>query len=150
MVSRKLLKTLMPLIVLLALSSYSFSQSSLPNGFMVIGHNTGIKQMSNKEVVQIFKGKYTNWSNNVQAIIVLPSSKNENAEIISKFIFNASKDAMMKYWLSLVFQGRANPPVFLEKDDDIVEYVMSNSGAIAIVRSINNPQVNKLTIKIVD
>lgn len=150
MVSRKLLKTLMPLIVLLALSNYSFSQSSLPNGFIVIGNNTAMKQLNSKEVIQIFKGKYTSWSNNEQAIIVLPSSKNENAEIISKYIFNSSKDAMMKYWLSLVFQGRANPPVFLEKDAEIIEYVESNSGSIAIIRSVNSSQVNKLTIKIVD
>lgn len=148
--SRKLLKRLMPLMILVALSSYSFSQSSLPNGFIVIGNNTALKQINSKEVIQIFKGKYTSWSNNEQAIIILPSSKNVNAEILSKFIFNNSKDAMMKYWLSLVFQGRANPPVFLENDTEIIEYVESNSGSIAIIRYINSSQVNKLTIKIVD
>jgi hypothetical protein len=40
---------------------------------------------------------------------------------------------MHRYWLSQVFQGRTNAPVFLEKWDDIVYKVREVEGAIALV-----------------
>ncbi len=150
MVSRFSIKALMSLLFLMALSTFSYSQYTLPTGYIVIGNNIGTKQLSTKEISQIFKGKYTSWPNNEQTIIVLPSSKNENVEVVAKFLFNGKKDVMMKYWLSLVFQGRANPPVFLERDKEIIEYVETNPGSIAIIKSTNSNLLNKITIKIVD
>lgn len=150
MVSRFSIKIIMALMFLMALGDSAYSQNTLPSGYIVIGNNIGSKQLSSKELNQIFKGKYTSWQNNEQTIIVLPSSKNENVEVVSKFLFNGNKDVMMKYWLSLVFQGRANPPVFLEKDKDIIEYIESNPGSISIIKSTNSNQLNKITIKIVD
>lgn len=148
MVSR--VKLLLSLLFLMALSAVSYSQNNLPSGYVVIANDIATKQLDSKELIQIFKGKYSSWPNNEQVIIVLPSTKNDNADEVAKFIFKSSKDAMMKYWLSLVFQGRANPPVFLEKDKDIIEYIESNPGSIAIIKSTNSNQLNKITIKIVD
>ncbi len=150
MVSKANLKILLLLMVLMVIGNFGYSQNSIPSGFVVIGNNIGHKQLSSREVVEIFKGKYSSWPNNEQSVIVLPSTKNENADIIAKYIFKSSKDAMMKYWLSLVFQGRANPPVFIEKDSDIIEYIESTPGAIGIVKSVNLNQSNKFTIKITD
>lgn len=148
MVSR--VKLLLSLLFLMALSAVSYSQNNLPSGYVVIANDIATKQLDSKELIQIFKGKYSSWPNNEQVIIVLPSTKNDNADEVAKFIFKSSKDAMMKYWLSLVFQGRANPPVFLEKDKDIIEYIESNPGSISIIKSTNSNQLNKITIKIVD
>lgn len=143
-------KLLLSLICLMALSVKSYSQNNLPYGYVVIANNIATKQLDSKELIQIFKGKYSSWPNNEQVIIVLPSTKNENADVLSRFIFKSSKDAMMKYWLSLVFQGRANPPVFIEKDSDIIEYIESTPGAIGIVKLVNLNQSNKFIIKITD
>ena len=41
--------------------------------------------------------------------------------------------AVQKFWLSLVFQGRANPPVFLDDDSDIINYVRKTPGALGVV-----------------
>jgi ABC-type phosphate transport system substrate-binding protein len=148
MVSRIITRTIFIAFFML-INAIAYSQK-LPDGFMVIGNDIGKKQLSNKELIEIFKGKYNSWNNKEQTIIVLPSSKHINSEIISKNIFLGNKDVMMKYWLSLVFQGRANPPVFLENDKDIVEYVETTPGSIAIIRYNATLQNSRLHIKIAE
>ena len=148
MVSR-LIKSIIITVFIVIVYATAYSQQ-IPEGYIVIANDIGKKQLSNKEVVEIFKGKYTSWNNNVQTIIVLPSSRHYSSELISKNIFKGSKDVMMKYWLSLVFQGRANPPIFLENDNEIINYVETTSGAIAIIKSNSTIQNSKLIIKIVD
>lgn len=117
---------------------------------MVIANDIGKKSVTNEELIQIFKGKYNLWPNNEQVVIVLPSSKHESVETISKHLYNSTKEAMMKYWLSLVFQGRANPPVFLESDAGIISYIESNPGAIGIIKIQNHNITTKYMIKVID
>ena len=52
---------------------------------------------------------------------------------------------MQKFWLSLVFQGRNNPPVFLDSDKDIISYIEKNPGAIGII-SRSNTDINTALI----
>ena len=66
-------------------------------------------------------------------IIVLPSKKNISIAEISSYIYETSTTGMQKFWLSQVFQGRSNPPVFLDTDEEIIRYVDKNPGAIGIV-----------------
>jgi hypothetical protein len=48
-------------------------------------------------------------------------------------LYNKSFFAVKKYWYSLVFQGRNDPPYFFSTDEEIIEFVRLNPGAIAIV-----------------
>jgi ABC-type phosphate transport system substrate-binding protein len=116
----------------------------------VVGNNTGYTSVSTKVIKDVFKGKYSLWSNKESIIIVLPSSKAVNAEAVAKYLYGTTFSGMQKYWLSLVFQGRANPPVFLDSDDEIIEYVKENSGAVGIVSSTNKNITNTIKISISD
>lgn len=153
MVSKNIHKFLFLLFLLLTIGkqqTYAQDQKQFPDGYMIIANDIDKKSISTKEVVQIFKGKYNLWTNNEQTVIVLPSSKHESVNIIANFLFNGSKEVMFKYWLSLVFQGRSNPPVFLENDASIIEYVSTTPGAIGIIKNNNSSLVNKYNIKIID
>lgn len=116
----------------------------------VVGNNTGYTSVSSKIIKDVFKGKFSLWSNKVSIIIVLPSSKAANAESVASYLYGTTFSGMQKYWLSLVFQGRANPPVFLDSDDEIIEYVKENSGAVGIVSSTNKNITNTIKISISD
>jgi ABC-type phosphate transport system substrate-binding protein len=82
-------------------------------------------------------------------IVVLPSNKSENAESVAKNLYGGSVTAMQKFWLALVFQGRANPPVFLQTSEEIIEYISKNPGAIGVIPkgSADIPQSIQLTIR---
>ena len=102
-------------------------------GVTVIGNKIGFSTNTSKEIKQVFRGKYANWSTNNQVIIVLPASKSTSAEVVASSIYGNTVSGVQKYWLSLVFQGRANPPVFLDTDEEIINYVKKTVGAIGVV-----------------
>jgi ABC-type phosphate transport system substrate-binding protein len=127
---RKFFIRLSSLLCFVALLASAKAQS-----FTIVGNNTGFKTTTAKNLKSIFKGKYSSWKNKEGVIIVLPSTKSDNAAAVAKYLYNTTVTGMQKYWLAQVFQGRCNPPVFLETDTEIVNYVKRNSGAIGIVRS---------------
>jgi hypothetical protein len=119
-------------LFIILLSFISNAQNS-ENSIFVIGNNTGLSQLTLKQTREIFKGKESFWKTKEQVIIVLPSPKSPNADIVANEIFQSSVSGMQKYWFSLVFQGRANPPVFLINNKDIIDYIIKNPGAIAVM-----------------
>ena len=89
--------------------------------------------MNFDEVKSVFRGEEAMWGNNEGVTVVLPSSKSEFSVLVAKKFFDLSPMGMKRYWLGLVFQGRANPPRFLETNEEIISYVKKNSGSIGIL-----------------
>jgi ABC-type phosphate transport system substrate-binding protein len=123
---------------------------SQAQGFTIVGNNTGFKSTTTKNMKAIFKAKYSTWKNKEGVVIVLPSTKSESAAAVAKYLYNTTVSGMQKFWLSQVFQGRCNPPVFLETDAEIISYVKRNSGAIGIVRSSTKDIPSNIKITISD
>jgi ABC-type phosphate transport system substrate-binding protein len=118
------------------------------NAVTIIGNKTGFSSNSAKEIKQVFRGKYANWSTREQVIIVLPASKSSSAEIVASVVYGNTVSGVQKYWLSLVFQGRSNPPVFLDTDEEIISYVKRTSGSIGVISSGNQKVPGNLIISI--
>jgi ABC-type phosphate transport system substrate-binding protein len=134
-------------LVCLLVAALSYTKLEAQS-FAIVGNNTGFKTTTTKNLKAIFKGKYSTWKNKEGVIIVLPSTKSDNAAAVAKYLYNTTVTGMQKYWLAQVFQGRSNPPVFLETDAEIVSYVKKNEGAIGIVRASTKdiPATIKITI----
>jgi ABC-type phosphate transport system substrate-binding protein len=109
-----------------------FSQSDW-NAITVVGNKTELKSISKSKLKRIFKGYESRWNNDNEIIVVLHSSKSPTCEIMAQTIFGSSMKTVKRYWLNLVFQGRANPPVFLDDNLEILNYVKSHPGAIGIL-----------------
>jgi ABC-type phosphate transport system substrate-binding protein len=109
----------------------------------------GVKSLTSKEVVQIFRNGRSLWASGEKVIIVLPANKSDIAESVAKNLYGGSVTAMQKFWLALVFQGRANPPVFLQSTDEIMMYISKHPGAIGVIPkgSDDIPESIQLTIR---
>jgi ABC-type phosphate transport system substrate-binding protein len=101
--------------------------------FVLIGNSTGLKEIKASDVLRIFKGQQSNWNNGNSVTLVLPSTKSSTSEKIAKLIYNTSSSGMQKYWLGLVFQGRANPPFFIDSSEEIIRFVQRTPGAVAFI-----------------
>ncbi len=53
-------------------------------------------------------------------------------EICEK-VYDMSSDEVKKYWLALVFQGKAEAPAFFNSINELQAFVAENPGAIGIV-----------------
>jgi hypothetical protein len=65
-----------------------------------VGNNTGYTSVSLTVMKNVFKGKYSVWSNKESITIVLPSSKASNAESVASYLYGTSFSGMQKYWFS--------------------------------------------------
>ena len=122
-------------VCVVLMQSATFAQQPSLDGLMLIGNKTGLTSINRKQMNGIFRGTQSIWKSNEQVIVVMPSSKAEFAEQFAASVLQMSHSALQKYWLALVFQGRANAPVFLNSSNEIIEYVKKNPGAIAVVKA---------------
>ena len=123
------------LITLLVFFKPAKAQLKEVQGFVLVQKQTGLgNSLKQREVVRIFQGKYTRWpQTQVQVLISLPSSKHPYALAVCKIMGYNNFKEMQKYWLSMVFQGRFSAPVFLDTDQEIIDYVLRNSGAVGVI-----------------
>ena len=101
--------------------------------FVLIGNATGISDVDSSTLRAIFRGERSQWPSNRPVTIILPSSRAEFAEPLARMVFRSSPSGMQRFWLALVFQGRASPPVFLDSAEEMVAYVRRTPGAITLV-----------------
>ena len=128
------IKTACFILLLSLVSHVTKAQNGDMNSVVIIGNTIGTVSMKKSALINAFKGRVDSWSNNVTVKVVLPSQKNESAALIAKLFYGTTVKGMQKYWLSLVFQGRANPPVFLDTDEEIIKYVQKNPGSIGVIQ----------------
>ena len=132
-------------ILLFLLSSLVLFGQTTTKEIAVIQNKTGFIKGRLKEVQTVFQGKYTRWPVSGESVtIVLPSSKNPSSINIANVIYKSSVKDMQKFWLALVFQGRAAPPVFLETDTEIIQFVQKNPGAIGVISSGSRKGIDDL------
>jgi ABC-type phosphate transport system substrate-binding protein len=121
------------LVILLAWSWEGLAQQTNLDQLEFAANVKGTKSLTAKEVVQVFRNGRSLWPSGEKVVIVLPANKSDIAESVAKNLYGGSVTAMQKFWLALVFQGRANPPVFLQSAEEIIAYISKNPGAIGVI-----------------
>jgi hypothetical protein len=57
----------------------------------------------------------------------------------AQFVVNSPRFAVLqKYWLGKVFEGRANPPIFVRSQDELVEVVSRTPGSIGLLFNVDS------------
>lgn len=115
---------------------------TLPADAIVIGNQTGFESISEKQLRLFMRGELQRWKggSDLSVTVVLPSTKLPEAVPTSEFLVNSARPAsLQKYWLGLVFEGRAKAPIFGQTQDEILRAVMDRPGSIAIVYGIDVP-----------
>lgn len=134
-------------MVLISFSTVGFSQKDW-SAITVIGNNTGESSMSQKELIEVFRGQKNYWESNESVLLILPSDKHQGAKLASTTLYNMTIAEMQKFWLAMVFQGRSNPPVFELSNEGILQLVSTTPGAIGILVNYQASIPPELLIKI--
>lgn len=119
-------------VAILFVSISGISQTSSEK-FTVIGNSITTNPMSISELRDIFLGEKQVDSNNNTIVVVLPTTDFQGAEGVARLIAGSSLNSFRRYWLSIVFQGRANPPVYFNSNQRMIDFVQENPGSIAIL-----------------
>ena len=65
--------------------------------------------------------------------IALMKASTPTGEATFKKVYGMSGDEVNKYWLALVFQGKAKAPVFFNTATELETYISQTPGAIGII-----------------
>ena len=124
--------------VVFAFNVFGWMKGYAQSNLQLIGNKTGYASIQLKEARQVFKVKYSTWTSGKPVVIVLPSPKHPRSEEVCRLIYETTPSGVQKFWLSLVFQGRASPPLFFDSDEEILSYVSKNTGSIGIISKEGN------------
>ena len=130
--------------------SLLLNQSSGGEGLVMIGNKTGFNGMSWKQARSFFKGERLFWADGTPVTVVLPGNSLSYSTDVASKVYGTNPSGMQKYWLSLVFQGRGKPPVFLNSEEEIIRYIARNQGAISFVTASSKAKCNEYIIVVSD
>ena len=97
----------------------------------IAGNSIDEKPYSTKAIRAILKGQKSRWRNGNSVLIILRFTEDEKTQHLAEQIYNKSVQGVKKFWLGIVFSGRANAPLFAESNEEVLRLLKKNKGAIA-------------------
>lgn len=100
---------------------------------VIVNEANSVSTLSAEEVSKIFFKKTQRWSSGLEAVPVdLPESAPVR-ESFSAAVLGKPVSAIRAYWLQQIFSGRSGPPPEKPSDEQVIDFVRNNPGAIGYV-----------------
>ncbi|MDO7849333.1 hypothetical protein Q5H92_23420 [Hymenobacter sp. M29] len=113
---------------------------------VIIGNGKGVpSEMKLAQLKATMRGEKLRWPDGSKVVIALLKTTTPIGQSTSRKIYNMSANELNKYWLALVFQGKADAPNFFNSEAELAEFVAQTAGAIGVV---NQPVPSSKTITI--
>ena len=129
-------KILLSFIVIASILSLSSATSADEPNIMVIANEKGAPTtLTMKELKSIFQGEKQRWNDGTKISIAFMKSSTPVGSATSNKVLKMSGDQLNKFWLALVFQGKAKAPFFYGSASEVESYVSQNAGAIGVVEA---------------
>jgi hypothetical protein len=101
---------------------------------VVIANNKGAPpEMKLAQLKSTMRGEKLRWPDGSKVVIALLKSTTPIGTSTSKKIYNMNSNELNKYWLALVFQGKADAPNFFNSEVELEDFVSQTPGAIGVV-----------------
>lgn len=131
-------------LLLLMTVFYSVGQT---NSLVVISNPKGTQaELTFAELTAIMKGEKQRWKDGTAITIAMMKSSTSTGEATAKKLYGISGDGLNKYWLAIVFQGKAKAPAFFNSPGDLETFVSQNPGAIGIIEDSPDLKTKPLII----
>ena len=93
-------------------------------------------------------GEQQRWQGGTKITIALMKTNTPTGKNTSETIYGMSSDEVNKFWLALVFQGKAGAPNFFNSASELENFVAQNPGAIGIVDQVAaNDEVKTIQVQ---
>ena len=117
-------------ILLILLLIFSINKSNCQN---VVYFANSVGTTQDEKIIRAFSAKDAFWNNGKQIIVCLPGTKSQMAESVYQEVYHQSVKEVQKFWLSIVFQGRAKSPHFFESEQEMIDYIKKTPGAVGVL-----------------
>jgi len=115
---------------------------------IVISNKKGAPdELKMAELKSIMMGERQRWKDGNKIKIALMKPSTQTGISTCKKVYDMNGDDVKKFWLALVFQGKADAPVFFNSETELKTFVSENDGAIGIVEIfVNTPDIRVVSI----
>lgn len=104
------------------------------SGLIVIGNAKSVpSELKMSQLRSILRGERMRWQDDTKVIIALMKTNTPVGTITCKTVYNMTGNELNKYWLALVFQGKAEAPVFFNSAGELEVFVSQTPGAIGVL-----------------
>lgn len=114
---------------------------------VIVNPSEPIDELEFTEFKRIIMGQQQRWKNGDKITIALMKTNHPTGSQTAEKFYSMTGNELNKYWLSLVFQGKAKAPVFFNSEEELVGYVAKTPGAIGIVSGEPDNKVKKIKLK---
>ena len=141
-------KALLTFSLLILCLFFSAASTAQETSLAVIANVSGAPtEMKQSQLKAVLMGETQRWKNGKRILIALMKTNTPVGKTTSTKIYDMSGEELNKYWLSLVFQGKAQAPVFFTSLTELQNYVAQNPGAIGIIdKPVTAGEVRSLEI----
>lgn len=123
------------LLLVVCLFFVALVKSNAQETIGVIGNPKGVPaSMTFTELKSVLKGEKQRWKDGSKIVIALMKTNTPLGQTSAKKIYNMSGDELNRFWLALVFQGRASAPTFFNSMSELESFVSQTPGAIGVVK----------------
>lgn len=117
-------------------------------GLVVIANAESVPSELNKnQLNSVLKGERQRWNDGSKVIIALMDPDTPTGRNTCTRVYNMSGDELQKYFLLLVFQGKARAPNFFDSTEELEAFVVKTRGAIGVLNETTDSSVNTVLIE---
>lgn len=118
--------------------AWAQAQSTGPVYRVIVHPSNPTTSLPRSVLVDVFLKKVTRWDHGEQ---IRPVDQTGDSAVRRKFseeVLKRSVAAVKSYWQQAIFSGRDIPPVELESDQAVVQFVLKYPGAVGYVSATAN------------
>ena len=125
------------------------AETQQPGFKVIVNSGVSVSALSGKEISQIFLKKTTEWPSGLKITPVNLGVDHATREAFSKAIHGKGAHPIERRWETLIFSGMGVPPLKLDSESEVVEFIKNNAGAIGYVAAATSlpPEVKALEIE---
>ena len=123
------------------------SKSQQSNLVAIANSSDAPNDLALPELKSILMGEKQRWKNGDRILIALMKTNTPIGKTTSSKIYDMTGDEVNKFWLALVFQGKAQAPKFFSSTEELKDFVSQNRGAIGVLdKPVSDPEIKFITI----
>lgn len=103
-------------------------------------------ELNMKQFQSVLRGELQRWDDGVSIKIALMKTSTTIGTTTCKKIYNMSPNELNKYFLALVFQGKAKAPTFFNSISDLEDYVAQTPGAIGVSQNTTDALIKVVLV----
>ena len=104
--------------------------------------------MTFSELRAIFMGEQQRWRGGIKITLALMKTSTPAGKNTSLKVYGMTINELNKFWLALVFQGKAGSPNFFNSSSELEAFVAQNPGAIGILDQVaSNDAIKKIQVE---